>query len=70
MANFSILIVDTNKFQTLNPTILFPHWFCSMKQILEKHSTHSKNLEKQDKLISLDLNVSKLLSRDLKNQNF
>ncbi|CAD5167691.1 unnamed protein product [Musa acuminata subsp. malaccensis] len=36
---------------------LFEFCSSSMKKILDKHSTHSKNLEKQDQL-SLDLNVS------------
>ncbi|XP_042446031.1 MADS-box protein JOINTLESS-like [Zingiber officinale] len=35
---------------------LFEFCSSSMKQILEKHSTHSKNLDKQDQL-SLDLNL-------------
>lgn len=40
-----------------DPTNTISSLFWSMKKILDKHSTHSKNLEKQDQL-SLDLNVS------------
>ncbi|KAG6474434.1 hypothetical protein ZIOFF_068369 [Zingiber officinale] len=46
---------------------LFEFCSSSMKQILEKHSSHTKNLEKQDQ-VSLDLNLDNYKYVSLKKQ--